>query len=93
MNNHYQARWISRPRVNALRKAGRLGDSVMLESFNGYIIVEPAGADLGDGEIMSKETADYELQPVWCTGDKTKLREARKRLGLEAESGQLVTLR
>lgn len=97
MDNHHQARWISRPRLNILRKTGRLGAAVMLESFNGYLIIEPIGAELGDGEIMSTETADYELQPVWCTGDKVRLREARKRLGLETDSmagaAQMAALR
>jgi len=96
MANTYRARWISKQRLESLRRTGHLGQSVILESFNGFIIVEPAGADLGDGEIMSVETADYELRPVWCTGAKAKLREARKLLGLEAneiESGRLIGAR
>lgn len=96
MTHTYQARWMSKQRLDSLRKTGQLAQGVLLESFNGYIMVEPVGADLGDGDVMPVETADYELRPVWCTGAKAKLREARKLLGLEAEeieSGRLVSAR
>jgi hypothetical protein len=85
MENTHHARWITKQRLDTLRKTGRIGHSLILESFNGYLIVEPAGADLGDGEILSLEMADYELRPVWCTGDKARLRKARNLLGLEAD--------
>lgn len=85
MQAMYQARWISKERLRQLRKSGSLGKGLLLDSFNGWIIVEPAGSELGDGEIMSAETADYELQPVWCPGSPAKLKEARRLVGLEAE--------
>jgi hypothetical protein len=84
MREQYQARWISRGRAVALKKTGRLGSAILLDSFNGYILVEPAESGLGDGAVLSPQEADYELQPVWYIGPKAKLRDARSRLGLEA---------
>jgi hypothetical protein len=83
MTETYQARWISKPRANAIRKEIRARGSVLLTAFNGMIIVEPKGADLGDGKILAPGEADYELQPVWCIEPKAKLEQARKLLGLE----------
>jgi hypothetical protein len=85
MQMNYQARWISRQRADAMRRAGRLDRSILLDTFNGYVIVEPAGSNVGDGAVLSLEEADYELQPAWYTGPIPRLREARLRLGLEAD--------
>jgi hypothetical protein len=85
MAAQFQARWVSRQRVNQIKRSGALARGVLLDTFKGFIIVEPVGSDLGDGEILSREEAEYELQPVWYTGPKAKLREARLRLGLEVE--------
>lgn len=62
---------------------------MLLDTFNGIILIEPMDSSLGDGDILNSEEADYELQPVWHLGPIARLREARKRLGLEAEAGQL----
>jgi len=80
----YQARWISRQRAEDLRKHRGLGGALLLDLFNGYLLVEPVGGDLGDGAVLSPQEADYELQPVWHQGPAAVLREARRRLGLEA---------
>jgi hypothetical protein len=85
MATQFQARWVSRPRVNQLKRTGALAQGVLLDTFKGFVIVEPAGSKLGDGALLSREEAEYELQPVWYTGPKAKLREARQRLGLETE--------
>jgi len=85
MNTRHQVRWISRKRVDALRRSGTLRPGLLLESFNGYLIVEPAGSNLGDGAVLSPQEADYELQEVWVAGSKVKLAEARRLLGLEVE--------
>jgi hypothetical protein len=92
MHTQYRARWISRRRLEELRRSGRQRQGVVIDYYNGYLIVEPVGSDLGDGPILSPETADYELRPVWCLVPKAKLKEARRLLGLEAESmnGELV---
>jgi hypothetical protein len=89
----FQARWISRDRANQLKRSGRLGNAVLLDTFNGFLIIEPVGGNLGDGPILSPEEANYELQEVWYTGPRSKLREARTRLGLEtkAPAAQLTT--
>jgi hypothetical protein len=83
MDTHYQARRISKQRAEALKKKG-LGDALLLDLFNGFVIVEPVGSDLGDGDVLSQQEAHYELQPAWHLGPRTSLREARRRLGLEA---------
>ncbi len=79
----YQARWISKGRLDALRRRGGWRPGVLVESYNGYLIVEPAGSDLGDGPVLSPVEAEYELQPVWCPGPKARLTEARKLIGLD----------
>lgn len=92
MQQTFQARRISKHRADEVKKSGALGHSILLDTFNGIIVIEPSDGNLGDGESLSREEADYELQPVWHLGPNTALREARKRLGLEAEAGtrQLV---
>lgn len=81
----YQARWISKKRADEVRKTGAIRKGVLLDSFNGIIIVEPVGSNLGDGEVMSLDAADYELRPVWVYVAKSKLGEARKLLGLSLD--------
>jgi hypothetical protein len=84
MTQEYQARWVSKKQAEELRRSGRARDGVLLDSFNGFLLIEPVGSDLGDGPVLSREEAEFELQPVWCTGSKSRLAEARRLLGLEA---------
>jgi hypothetical protein len=86
MMPQYQARWISKRRLDAIRRAKASGQGVILDSFNGFLVVEPVGSELGDGPVLSQEEADYELRPVWCSGVKARLREARMLLGLSPEA-------
>jgi hypothetical protein len=90
MRNGYQARWVSKRRVAALKKSGAAGRGVILDSFNGFIIVEPEGSDLGDGAVLSPQEAGYELQPAWCVGPNARLAQARKLLGMEVASAAPV---
>lgn len=83
MNHGYQARWITREEFDRLRRLGAQ-DLVLLDSLNGFIVVEPGGRGRGDDRILSREEADWELQPVWYTGPKSKLARARLLLGLDA---------
>lgn len=80
----YQARWISKARLEALRKSAQLGAAIVLDSVAGFLVIESMGSDLGDGRVLSPEEADYEVSPVWCLDHKTKIGQARARLGLEA---------
>lgn len=89
MYEPFQARRISKKRADEVKRSAALGRSLLLNTFNGIIIIEPMGGNLGDGDLLSQDDADYELQPVWHLGPKAMLREARRRLGLEAEAGQL----
>lgn len=91
MHESWYLRRISKPRADALKKSGTLGSALLLDTFNGFLLIEPVGSNLGDGDILSAEEADYELQPVWHLGPKSMLRKARHRLGLESEAGQLST--
>jgi hypothetical protein len=81
MHTSYQARWATKERAGDLRKSGR---GVLLDTLNGFLVIEPAGADLGDGEVLTREEADFELQPVWFLGPRAKLLHARRLLGLGA---------
>lgn len=89
MQAQFQARWVSKRRADEVKKSGTLGRSLLINTFNGIIIIEPGGSNLGDGNVLPPEEADYELQPVWHLGPRAVLREARRRVGLEAEAGQL----
>ncbi|HZU37093.1 MAG TPA: hypothetical protein VFA18_14325 [Gemmataceae bacterium] len=82
---HFRARWASKPRAEMVRKTGQ---ALVLETFNGFIVIEPSSRHLGDGLILNRQEANYELQPAWYSGSMSRLREARQRLGLE--SGALV---
>lgn len=94
MQSTFQARRISKRRADELKKAGLPRRAMLLDTFNGIILIEPLDSNLGEGEALAMEEADYELQPVWHLGPRTALREARKRLGLDAEAavGQRMPL-
>lgn len=91
MQTEYQARWTSKARVAELKKHRLLGQALLIDSFNGFIVIEPTGSNLADGPVLSELEAEYELQPVWSTGPKSQLREARQRLGLDIADGALAT--
>jgi hypothetical protein len=82
MHTGFQARWVSKQRRDRLKRTGRAGGAVLLDVLNGFLIVEPAGSGLGDGDVLSLEDADFELRDVWCLDAKSKLRQARELLGL-----------
>lgn len=90
MQAQFQAKRISKRRADEVKRSGILGRSLLINTFNGIIIVEPVESNLGDGDIMSPDEADYEMQPVWHLGPRNLLREARKRVGLDAEAGHLA---
>ena len=77
MHNNYQARWLSKTRFEELRRTNGHGGGVLLESFNGFLVVEPVGSDLGDGAVLTPEETEYEVQPAWCLGTNVRLAEAR----------------
>jgi hypothetical protein len=79
----YQARRISKSRRDLLLRARSSSKGIVLDSINGFIMVEPVGSDLGDGEILSPEIANYELSDAWCLDSRAKLAEARRLLHLE----------
>src|SRR5262249_33888650 len=84
MSSEYQARWITKQRVDELRRSGLGGRGVIVDSFNGFIVVEPVGSDLGDGNVLTPQEAEYELQPAWSISPNARLAQARQLLGLEA---------
>jgi hypothetical protein len=81
----YQTRRISRERLSAVRKAGGLGPAILVDHFQGLLVVEPVGGDVGDGAVLPPDSADYELRPEWCLTPTARLAEARRLLGLEAD--------
>ena len=92
MQPGYQARWCSKGKADVLRRSSAVHGAMVLDSFNGIILVEPAGAALGDGVVLSPQEADLELRPVWSLERKTKLVHARKLLGLTADSVERAAL-
>src|SRR5262245_41305582 len=78
----YQTRWISKSRISWLRKSRAVQQAIVVDYRNGFLIVEPTGSNLGDGDILSLEMADYELRTAWCQTPKARLVRARKLLGL-----------
>jgi hypothetical protein len=88
MQREFHARRVSKPRADILKKEGRLGKAMLLDIPHGFIIIEPMGSNLGDGEVLSAQEANAELQLPWYTGPQTKLREARAKLGLERPPDQ-----
>jgi hypothetical protein len=82
MRPPYKAQWISKSGCDALRRSRRSKDIVLLDTFKGFIVVEPTGKTLGDGDVLSAAECDYELRPAWYSGPLTRLAEARQRLGL-----------
>jgi hypothetical protein len=85
MNPKYHARWISKRLADSLRKVGGLTQSVLVGHFHGYIIIEPVGRRLGDGKVLARDAADYELRAAWCQESRATLTRARRLLGLEPE--------
>lgn len=92
MQSKYQVRWLSKERLASLRKSGQIGQAVTLDCLRGFLIVEPIGSNLGDGTVLNRTEADYELNPAWCLNPLTRLNEARKRLGLTPEMAVTETL-
>jgi hypothetical protein len=88
MDTRYHARWVSKPRANVIKRSRGLSQALLLDTVNGFLIVEPIqkGSALGDGAVLSEREADYELHPAWYTGPVARLREARRRLGLDTEA-------
>jgi hypothetical protein len=84
MSSNFDARWISRRRMNDLKKSQVSHQAVFLTHLNGFIVIEPQGSDLGDGPALSPEEVDYELQFAWINEPTNRLRRARELLGLEA---------
>lgn len=85
MRPKFQARWISKGRADSLRKRGNLGSGVIVNHFQGFIVVEPTGSRLGDGAALSDDAADYELRAAWCQASRPTLTRARELLGLAPE--------
>ena len=85
MRTRYKAQRISKSRCQALRKSRPPQDVLLLDTFEGFIVVEPAGKSLGDGPVLTLDECDYELQPAWYAGPPARLAEARQRLGLRAD--------
>lgn len=82
MHTKYQARWVSKPKMQALRRTGALSGSIVVNSFRGFILVEPQTNHRGDGKPLPADVARFELDPAWCTEPLQKLTRARQLLGL-----------
>jgi hypothetical protein len=83
MTNRFQAQWVSRNKAHAIKRASPKKDAVLLDTFKGIIVIEPKGKRWGDGPVLSADEADLELQPAWHYDPMARIREARRRLGLD----------
>jgi hypothetical protein len=83
MGPEYQARWVTKQRAEHIKRTG-IGQGRLVDSFKGYILVDSMAGHRGDGQVLSQQEADYELQDVWCAEAKAKLFQARQLLGLAA---------
>jgi hypothetical protein len=83
MSAHFQARWISKGLSVHVRRAGTLGEGLILNSCKGFIVLEPKGRSIGDGGVLSPDAARFELDPTWCTDSPAKVKKARQLLGLD----------
>jgi hypothetical protein len=83
MTAHFQARWISKGLSDHIRRAGTLGEGLILNSCKGFIVLEPKGRSIGDGRVLSVDAARFELDPTWCTDSPAKVKKARQLLGLD----------
>jgi hypothetical protein len=90
MGTKYQARWVSKPRRDRLLKSGAFRNGILLDTLNGFIIVEPVGSNLGDGEVLAPEVAFSELSEAWCRESRSKLGKARSLLHLDDHQLALV---
>jgi hypothetical protein len=79
----FQARWISKRLSDHIRKAGTLGNGLILSSCKGFIVLEPKEKPIGDGRVLSAAAARFELDPTWCTESPAKVKKARQLLGLD----------
>ncbi len=57
MQTRFQARRISKQRMDSLRKSGRMKDGILLDSFSGFLIVEPLGSNLGRDQVEAERGA------------------------------------
>ena len=80
----FQARWTSRQQAAQMRKSGKARQGLLLDSFKGYIMVEPKECRLGDGALLTPAELEAELRPEWCQEPRQRVLEARRKLGLAA---------
>ena len=80
MKSSFQARWLSKKQAESLRKSGRLGRALLLDSFKGFIVIEPCAERLGDGDVLSPEEAAFEVNDAWCMESRVKIAQARRLL-------------
>lgn len=82
MRHAYKARWMSKKQIESLRRNGALRESIVVNSFKGFILVEPADTNLGVGKLLPRDVAKFELDPTWCSDPPTTIKKARALLGL-----------
>lgn len=82
MRSAYKARWVSKPLVDSLRKTGALNESIVVNSFKGFILVAPEDRKLGRGRVLPLDVARFELDPTWCIDPPRVIRRARALLGI-----------
>lgn len=78
-----KGRWLSKTQIESLRKSGALGHSIVVNSFKGFILVEPVHSHLGRGRVVTRDFAQFGLDPTWCNDPPRTIGKARQLLGLQ----------
>ena len=60
-------------RLSVPYRIARLGAGGSLSTDS---VVEPTKKQLGDGDVLSDQEADYEVRPEWCLAPKKTVDEA-----------------
>jgi hypothetical protein len=77
-----RARWISRDRARVLAREELYGALRVESVADRWVLIEPAGFCIADGQVLSPDEADLELQPTWCNSPTEVVWGARRLLGL-----------
>jgi len=76
MQTRYQARWLSKGRRDKLRRSGASAQGILLDSLNGFLIVEPVGSNLGDAELLLASKSEVRRAIVIAGGIPTGVHPA-----------------
>ncbi len=66
---YYLSRWISRGLARKTRRIREAGGFLFPTNWERHIVIEPEGSNLGDGPILTRGQASYQICRVFCQED------------------------